>query len=87
MVRGVSGDRPLNRSRRVIWWMVFILTVIGCHMWLARRGVPGEYMAEAAIAIEMLTDPPQERILSDKTPALLTFKASLDGKPSDAGHL
>jgi hypothetical protein len=87
MLRGVSGDRPWNRPRRVRSGMVIILVAIACPLLLARGGVPGRDTAEAAIAVEILTDPPQERILSDKAPALLTFKASMDGKPLDAGHL
>jgi hypothetical protein len=86
MLRGLSGCQVVNRHRRDMALVVVILLAIGCPRGLSWLNASEELVAEAAVAIEMVTDPPREHILSDTT-TLLTFRASMDGTPLDSGHL
>jgi hypothetical protein len=87
MLRGLSGCRPLNRPIRSVPLAVIILLALGCPRWLPWLGSADEHAAEAAVAVEMATDPPPEQIFPDTRPVQLTFKASVDGKPLDSGRL
>jgi hypothetical protein len=87
MLSGLSGCHMVNRHRRGMALVVVILIAIGCPRGLSWLGATDKVVAEAAVAIEMVTDPPREHILSDATPTRLTFMASVDGKPLDSGHL
>jgi hypothetical protein len=86
MLRGLFGD-ALNHHGRGLLLVGIILLAIGYDRslpWLSADDGP---VAEAAVTIEMVTDPPREQIFPDTRPAQLTFKASVDGKPLDSGRL
>jgi hypothetical protein len=87
MLRGWSDCQLLNGHRWGISLVLLILLSIGGYRCLSCLGASDEHVAEAAVAIEMMTDPPREHIFPDTTPTLLTIKASVDGKPLDSGEL
>jgi hypothetical protein len=66
---------------------VVILLAVGCDWSMALLHIAEKRGAEAALAVEMVTDPPAEQILPDTRPAQLTFKVLVDGKPSESGRL
>jgi hypothetical protein len=87
MLRGLSGCRAPNRISRSVPLVVLVLLAVGCPRWLPWLGAAAEHAAEAAVTVEMVTDPPPEQILPDTGLVQLTFKASVDGKPLDSGQL
>jgi hypothetical protein len=88
MLRGLSGTRPLrHHSQGMLLVVITILLAMGGNRSLPPLGRAGEGAAEAAVSIEMVTDPPREQTLPDSRPAQLTFKASVDGHPLDSGRL
>jgi hypothetical protein len=87
MLRAPSSCRLLKRHSRGMLLVGTILLAVGYDGSLPWLSATGEYVAEAAVSIEMVTDPAQEQILPDRKPAQLTFKASVDGKPLRSGRL
>ena len=87
MLRGRSERRPLRHPGRGVFLVIIILLAMGGDRWLLLPSLPGEETAEAAVTIEMITDPPREQTLPDTRPAQLTFKASVKGEPLGAGRL
>jgi hypothetical protein len=87
MLTGLSSSRPLCHHSQHILLVGIILLAIGGDRLLARLSRAGEGAAEAAVSIQMVTDPPREQTLPDSRPAQLTFKASVDGQPLDSGRL
>jgi hypothetical protein len=87
MLRGLSEPRPLRHHSQGILLVVIILLAMGGNRLLPHLSRAGEGAAEAAVSIEMVTDPPREQTLPDSRPAQLTFKASVDGQPLDSGRL
>src|ERR687891_372159 len=87
MLRGLSGFRSPRHHSQGIFLVVIILLAMGGDRLLPRLSLAGEGAAEAAVSIEMVTDPPREQTLPDSRPAQLTFKASVDGHPLDSGRL
>jgi hypothetical protein len=87
MLTGLSSSRPLRHHSQHILLVGIILLAIGGDPLLAHLSRAGEGAAEAAVSIQMVTDPPREQTLPDSRPAQLTFKASVDGQPLGSGRL
>jgi hypothetical protein len=87
MLTAPSSYRLLNRHSRGMLLVGTILLAVGYDGSLPWLSATGEYAVEAAVSIEMVTDPAQEQIFPDRKAAQLTFKASVDRKPLRSGRL
>jgi hypothetical protein len=87
MLRAPSSCRLLKRHSRGMLLVGTILLAVGYDGSLPWLSATGEYIAEAAVSIEMVTDPAQEQIFPDRKAAQLTFKAAVDRKPLRSGRL
>ena len=87
MLSGLTDFRPLWHHSQGMLLVVIILLAMGGDRVLPRQSLAGTGAAEAAVSIEMVTDPPREQTLPDFRPAQLTFKAAVEGQPLDSGRL
>ena len=87
MLRGLSGFLPPRHHSPSMLLLIMVLLAMGGDRWLARLSLAGEGATQAAVSLEMVTEPPPEQTLPDFKPAQLTFKASVQGKPLDSGRL
>jgi hypothetical protein len=86
MVNGPSDDALLRCHSRGVLLVIAMLLAIGGDRLLPLNFVGGN-PAEAALTVEMVTDPQWEKAFADTQPVQLIFTASVAGKPLHSGRL
>jgi hypothetical protein len=87
MLTGLVRLRSRSPLSRRLPLLVVVLLAMGGDPWASPLSRAERHAAEAAVTLELQSDPPLEQIVLDTRPTQLTFTVSADGKALQAGHL